>query len=105
MRLQFYFNAHTWLGRRLERRGIDFTLLDNAFIEISDYDKAQRIAERLDVKRLHRKLDTYSRKLCPVVMRSRSGVHWSIMQSSTLPIWFSPAVKRWRLCTSRRTAQ
>jgi hypothetical protein len=48
LRLQFYFNAHTWLGRRLERRGIDFTLLDNAFIEISDYDKAQRIAERLD---------------------------------------------------------
>lgn len=79
-RLQFYFNAHNWLGRRLERRGIDFTLLDNAFIEISDYDKAQRIAERFDVKRLHRKLDTYSRKLCPVVMRFRSGVHWSIMQ-------------------------
>ncbi len=32
------------------------------------------------MKRLHRKLDTYSRNLCPVVTRFRSGVHWSIMQ-------------------------
>ncbi len=79
-RLQFYFNAHNWLARRLERRGIDFTLLDNAFIEISNYDKAQRIADRFDVKRLHRKLDRYSRELCSVVARFRSGVHWSIMQ-------------------------
>ena len=79
-RLQFYFNGHNWLARRLEKRGIDFTLHDNAFIEISDYDKAQRIADRFDVRRLHKKLDTYSRKLCPVVKRFRSGVHWSIMQ-------------------------
>jgi hypothetical protein len=79
-RLQFYFNGHNWLARRLEKRGIDFTLLDNAFIEISDYDQAQRIADRFDVKRLHKKLDSYSQQFCPVVKRFRSGVHWSIMQ-------------------------
>lgn len=79
-RLQFYFNGHNWLAHRLEKRKIDFTLLDNAFIEISDYDQAQQIADRLDVRRLHKKLDTYSRTLCPVVNRFRSGVHWSIMQ-------------------------
>jgi len=79
-RLQFYFNGHNWLARRFDKRGIDFTLLDNAFIEISDYEQAQRIADRFDVKRLHRKLDSYARKLCPVVKRFRSGVHWSIMQ-------------------------
>ena len=79
-RLQFYFNGHNWLARCLEKRGVDFTLLDNAFIEISDYDQAQQIADCFDVKRLHRKVDNYSRKLCPVVKRLRSGVHWSIMQ-------------------------
>ena len=79
-RLQFYFNGHNWLANRLEKRGIDFTLLDNAFIELSDYDKAQRISDRFDIRRLHRKLDTYSQQLCPVVNRFRSGVHWSIMQ-------------------------
>ncbi len=79
-RLQFYFNGHNWLARRLEKRGVDFTLLDNAFIELSDYEQAQRIADRFDPKRLHKKLDTYAQKLCPVVKRFRSGVHWSIMQ-------------------------
>ena len=79
-RLQFYFNGHNWLARRFEKRGIEFTLLDNAFIMISDYEQAQRIADRFDAKRLHKKLDTYSRKLCPVVGRFRSGYHWSIMQ-------------------------
>ena len=79
-RLQFYFNGHNWLARRLEKRGIGFTLLDNAFIALSDFDTAQRIADRFDVKRLHRKLETYSWKLCKVVKRFRSGVHWSIMQ-------------------------
>jgi hypothetical protein len=79
-RLQFYFNGHNWLANRLEKRGIDFTLLDNAFIELSDYDEAQRISARFDIRRLHRKLDTFSRRLCPVVSRFRSGVHWSIMQ-------------------------
>lgn len=79
-RLQFYFNGHNWLARRLKKRGIEFTLLDNAFVELSDADNAQSIADRFDVKRLHRKLDSYSRRLCPVLSRFRSGVHWSIMQ-------------------------
>jgi hypothetical protein len=79
-RLQFYFNGHNWLARRLDKRRIGFTLLDNAFIALSDFEAAQRIADRFDVKRLHRKLETYSCKLCNVVKRFRSGVHWSIMQ-------------------------
>jgi len=79
-RLQFYFNGHNWLARRLEKRAVSFTRLDNAFIAISDYDKAQRISDDFDIKRLHKKLDTYSRKLCSVVKRFPSGVHFSIMQ-------------------------
>ena len=79
-RQQFYFNGHNWLERRLTKRGIACTLLDNAFIDIADFDQAQRIADRFDVKRLHRKLDAYGRKLCPVVTRFGFGVHWSIMQ-------------------------
>lgn len=79
-RLQFYFNGHNWLARRLEKRRLGFTLIDNALIGLSDFEQAQRIADRFDVKRLHRKLDSYSRRLCPVVKRFQSGVHWSIMQ-------------------------
>jgi len=79
-RLQFYFNGHSWLARRLEKRGIGFNVLDNALIDLTNFVQAQKISDRFDVKRLHRKLDTYARRLCPVVTRFRSGVHWSIMQ-------------------------
>ena len=73
------------MAAHLSAHGIrifDFTLLDNAFIALSNVEQVQRIANRFDVKRLHRKRDSYARKLCPVVNRFRSGVHWSIMQLS-----------------------
>jgi hypothetical protein len=79
-RLQFYFNGHSWLARQLQRRGIGYTLQDNAFVGIDDFAKAQAIVDRFDVKRLHRRLDQYARKLCPVVRQFRSGIHWSLMQ-------------------------
>jgi hypothetical protein len=79
-RLQFYFNGHNWLARRLEKRGIAFTLQDNALVAIANYEQGQRIADNFDVRRLHRKLEQFSRKYCPVVERFRSGIHWSIMQ-------------------------
>ncbi len=79
-RLQFYFNGHNWLARQLEKGNVDFTLLDNAFIHISDYDVAQQIADNFDPARLHKKLEAYCKRLCPVVQKFRSDVRWSIMQ-------------------------
>jgi hypothetical protein len=79
-RLQFYFNGHNWLANQLSYKGIDFVLADNAFIDISSFDRAQRISDCFNVKRLHKLLDSYSKKLCPVTKRFVSGIHWSIMQ-------------------------
>ena len=59
-RLQFCFNGRDWLARRLEERRTRFAVLDNAFIALSNFDTAQRIADRCDVKRLHSKLETYT---------------------------------------------
>ena len=79
-RLQFYFNGHNWLARQLDKKGIGYTLADNAFVAIDDFAAAQKIADRFNIKKLHRKLDHYARLFCPVVRNFRSGIHWSLMQ-------------------------
>lgn len=79
-RLQFYFNAHNWLARQLTKKGIGFTLIDNAFTAIDDFNAAQEIVDGFSVKQLHRKLDAYARRLCPVVRHFPKGVHWNLMQ-------------------------
>ena len=79
-RLQVYFNAHHWLAQRLNKAGIDFEMADNAFLFIADYRQAQAIANRLDAKQLHRRLNQWAKQFCPVHQRFRSGYHWSLMQ-------------------------
>ena len=44
-RLQIYFNGHEWLASQLRRQGIAYQLLDNAFLEIADWHRAQRLAD------------------------------------------------------------
>lgn len=79
-RLQFYFNGHHRLASALDKAGIDYTLVDNAFTTIADFDKAQRLADRLDSRELHRVLDRYARRCCPVMRRFGVTYHWSLMQ-------------------------
>src|ERR1700680_2747367 len=64
-RLQFYCNGHSWLARQLSASGIGFTMADNAFIRIDDWDRAQTLADRFSPDRLHRILDRYVDKFCP----------------------------------------
>ena len=40
-RLQFYFNGHNALAVKLARQGIAYQLVDNAFIDIADFPRAQ----------------------------------------------------------------
>jgi hypothetical protein len=55
-RLQFYFNGHNWLSRRLEKRGITFTLLDNAFILARNSGQVSRLLKRLRVHGLIKRI-------------------------------------------------
>ena len=79
-RLQFCFNGHNWLASRLRRLKIGYKLVDNAFVHIEDFGRAQNIADRLKPGTLHRKLDRYARQFCPVASEFTSGYHWSFMQ-------------------------
>jgi hypothetical protein len=73
-RLQIYCNGHNWLATQLRKRNLDFELVDNAFTRIGAGRRAQQIADELDPKRIHSKLDQFSRTYCPI-FRS-FGVHY-----------------------------
>jgi len=77
-RLQFYCNGHNWLARQLERKQIHFQLLDNAFVEIADWEKAQRIADSWKPERLHRKLEEFAWRYCPILKQIEERYHWSL---------------------------
>jgi len=79
-RLQFYFNGHNWLARRLVRRGIGHHLVGNVFTDIEDFAEAQRLADNLPVDRLHRRLDGIAATYCPILRHFTRGYHWNLSQ-------------------------
>jgi hypothetical protein len=66
-RLQFYCNGHSWLARQLTAAGIGFTMADNAFVRIDDWQRAQELADAFSPDLLHRVLDRYAAQCCPVL--------------------------------------
>ena len=80
-RLQFYFNGHNWLAAQLKANGIAFEMLDNAFVEIADFEKANELAKKLDVERLSLRLNALANLYCPVVAEHQMSYYWSIMQA------------------------
>jgi hypothetical protein len=79
-RLQFYCNGHSWLARQLTATGVGFTLADNAFLRIDDWQWAQTLANHLSPADLHRILDRYAQQCCPVLDVFGQSYHWSFMQ-------------------------
>ncbi len=79
-RLQVYFNGHSWLARQLSQTGIGFEMADNAFIRIADPDQAQVLSDSLEAAVLHRHLDRWAQRFCPVLRHFHASYHWSFMQ-------------------------
>ena len=42
-RLQFYCNPHIWVARQLNKKNIGFKQVENAFVQIDDFTKAEEI--------------------------------------------------------------
>ena len=80
-RLQFYCNGHNWLARQLTAEGITFTMADNAFVRIDDWQRAQDLADGFSPDLLHRVLDRYAAQCCPVLDVFDQTYHWSLMQT------------------------
>jgi len=80
-RLQLYCNGHQILAARLRQEGIAYELLDNAFVQIADFDRANQLAADIDIKKLQTKLDALAARYCPVIEPLGVTVHWTIMQA------------------------
>jgi len=79
-RLQFYCNGHHWVASKLTKAGVEFQLQDNAFIAMSDFQKAQQLSDQFPIKALHQRLDQWAQTYCPVISNFHSGYHWSLTQ-------------------------
>ena len=53
-------------------------MLDNAFIQIQDWSQAQQIADNWKPERLHRRLDEFAERYCPVLGPVETQYHWSL---------------------------
>jgi hypothetical protein len=95
-RLQVYFNGHSWLASLLRRRKIDFQLIDNAFVEIADWRRAQQVANGLEVKRLHHRLDEMARRFCPIHQDFGVATSGAWTSANTQPTSSSGARRIWR---------
>ncbi len=80
-RLQIYFNGHNYLAHQLKNARISFRLVDNAFLDIDDFSKAQQLADNFDVEILHQFLDRCADSYCPIYREFEQTYHWSIMQA------------------------
>ncbi len=67
-----------WLARQLDRRQIGYRQLDNAFTAIEDWAAAQKLSDSWDASSLHRKLDEFSDRYCPILKHIEESYHWSL---------------------------
>jgi hypothetical protein len=79
-RLQFYCNGHNLMASALRKKNINFQMLDNVFVRIDDFDKAQKLADNVDVRRIHQQLDKIVKQYCPIIRHFTNTYHWSFMQ-------------------------
>ena len=79
-RLQICFNGHNWLAGQLDKLGIDYRMADNAFTHIADWQRAQRLSDAWETKRIHPRLDELARQCCPIYRDFATGYHWSVDQ-------------------------
>jgi hypothetical protein len=77
-RLQFYCNLHNWLSRQLTQAGIAHQLLDNAFVQMGDWEKAQPMADGFEVPKLHAKLEQWVKQFCPGLQRFEEHHNWTL---------------------------
>ena len=79
-RTQFYFNGHNWLASKLKAARVSFELQDNAIVAISNWRKAQDLADNLAVTELHARLDAAVARYVPD-LDPLGRYHWSIAQA------------------------
>ncbi|MCC2703213.1 MarR family transcriptional regulator, partial [Erysipelatoclostridium ramosum] len=79
-RLQFYMNGHNLLAYKLDKKQLSYRMQDNAFLEISDIETAQKLSDRINPQGLHKVLDVFARRYSPVPESLGLGYTWTVQQ-------------------------
>ncbi len=65
---------------KMQKKGISCETLDNSFVQISDWDLAQKLSERINPEDLHRILDAFAKRYCPIIDELKLAYTWSVQQ-------------------------
>jgi hypothetical protein len=65
--IQVYVNGHEWLARQLDKRGLGYRRLDNAFLWLADPGRAQRLADRFATLPWPTILERLARRVNPLL--------------------------------------
>jgi hypothetical protein len=65
-RIQVYVNGHEWLARQMGHEGVEYAKLDNAFLRLSDAEKAQKLADGFERVDWVHVLDRYAMRVNPL---------------------------------------
>jgi len=78
--LSFYFNGHGLLESKLKAEGVAYTKQENAFLSISDFDKAQELSDNIAVKEIHKILDNIAKRFVPFPKEWDIQYRWSLAE-------------------------
>jgi len=82
--IQVYINGREYLAKKLDKEGIQYQRYDNSFTYISDIEKAQEIADKIESVKLTGRLDAIVSKLNPYLPTIHDtfgmGYYWCVDQ-------------------------
>lgn len=83
--IQVYVNGHSWLAQQMEKKGLGFTLRDNAFTALENPQAAQKIADRFARVNWVKQLSKWARTVNPLLKEipglSHLNYYWVIEQA------------------------
>jgi len=82
--IQVYLNGHNWLAYKMRKAGLGFVQEDNAFTQLDDPDRAQRLADQFQGLRWVRQLKRWARRVNPILREDWLGqkeYYWVIEQA------------------------
>lgn len=74
--IQIYINGHEWLAKQLDKKGIPYEKLENAFVGIQDCQIAQKIADRFSKQPWEKMLAAFARRVNPLMRRILTGMEY-----------------------------
>jgi hypothetical protein len=80
---QVYLNGHEWLARRLDRHGVPYQRLDNAFVALPDAAAAPRLAKQFVRQDWPKRLHRLARQVNPLLGDLLKGLeyYWVVDQA------------------------